>query len=69
MFQVPPTARMLDQAINITLPCWLDLIMPGMNGEETFDAIRKIMNVPVVVLSAVHQKEEIIHLFTKGVDD
>jgi DNA-binding response OmpR family regulator len=47
----------------------LDLIMPGMNGEETFDAIRKIMNVPVVVLSAVSQKEEIIRLLQKGVDD
>ncbi len=47
----------------------LDLIMPGMNGEETFEAIRKVMNVPVVVLSAVDQKEEIIRLLQKGVDD
>ncbi len=60
----------LNKLINITPSLVvLDLIMPGMTGEETFDAIRKIMNVPVVVLSAINQKEEIIHLLQKGVDD
>jgi DNA-binding response OmpR family regulator len=47
----------------------LDLVMPDMNGEETFDQIRRIMNVPVVILSAVNQKEEIIRLLQKGADD
>lgn len=60
----------LTKMINITPSLVvLDLIMPGMTGEETFEAIRKIMNVPVVVLSAVNQKEEIIRLLQKGVDD
>lgn len=47
----------------------LDLLMPDMNGEETFDSIRKITNVPVIILSAVSQKEEIVRLLQKGVDD
>lgn len=60
----------LTKLINITPSLVvLDLIMPGMDGEETFDAIRKIMNVPVVILSAVNQKEEIVRLLQKGVDD
>jgi len=47
----------------------LDLIMPDMNGEETLNAIRQAMNIPVIILSAVDQKEKIVHMLQSGVDD
>ena len=47
----------------------LDLLMPEMDGRQTLDAIRKINDIPVIVLSAVNQKEEIVNLLQKGVDD
>jgi DNA-binding response OmpR family regulator len=47
----------------------LDLLMPEMDGSETLDAIRKILDIPVIMLSAVNQKEEIVRLLQKGADD
>ncbi|EKD87744.1 MAG: hypothetical protein ACD_35C00239G0001 [uncultured bacterium] len=47
----------------------LDLLMPEMDGRQTLDAIRKINDIPVIVLSAVNQKEEIVNLLQHGVDD
>lgn len=47
----------------------LDLLMPEMDGKQTLDAIRKINDIPVIVLSAVNQKEEIVSLLQSGVDD
>lgn len=47
----------------------LDLLMPEMDGKQTLDAIRKVNDIPVIVLSAVNQKEEIVNLLEKGVDD
>lgn len=47
----------------------LDLIMPDMNGEEILHAIRQAMNIPVIILSAVNQKEKIVHMLQNGVDD
>jgi len=47
----------------------LDLLMPEMDGKQTLDAIRKVNDIPVIVLSAVNQKEEIVNLLQNGVDD
>lgn len=47
----------------------LDLLMPEMNGEETLLAIRQVMNVPVIVLSAVDDKNRIVQMLQSGVDD
>lgn len=47
----------------------LDLLMPEMDGKQTLEAIRKVNDIPVIVLSAVNQKEEIINLLEHGVDD
>ncbi len=47
----------------------LDLLMPEMDGRQTLDAIRKVNDIPVIVLSAVNQKEEIVNLLQRGVDD
>ena len=47
----------------------LDLLMPGMDGLETLAEIHKISNVPVIILSAVDQKEEIVKALRSGTDD
>ncbi len=47
----------------------LDLLMPEMDGKQTLEEIRKINDIPVIVLSAVNQKEEIVRLLENGVDD
>ncbi|MCX6055904.1 MAG: response regulator transcription factor [Chloroflexi bacterium] len=47
----------------------LDLLMPEMDGSQILDEIRKISNIPVIMLSAVNQKEEIVRLLKKGADD
>ncbi len=47
----------------------LDLLMPEMDGRQTLEAIRKVNDIPVIVLSAVSQKEEIVNLLQRGVDD
>jgi DNA-binding response OmpR family regulator len=47
----------------------LDLMMPGMDGWETFGFLRKISDVPVMVVSAVANKEEVVRALHLGVDD
>lgn len=47
----------------------LDLMMPEMDGWETFGYIRKVMDVPVVILSALAIKDEIVKALQLGVDD
>ena len=47
----------------------LDLLMPEMDGEDTLQAIRAEMNVPVLIISAINDKKVIIHLLQAGADD
>jgi Response regulators consisting of a CheY-like receiver domain and a winged-helix DNA-binding domain len=47
----------------------LDLLMPDMDGMETLDEIHKMSNVPVIILSAVDRKEDIISALRAGTDD
>jgi DNA-binding response OmpR family regulator len=47
----------------------LDLMMPGMNGWETFKTIRQVMDVPVIILSALAIKDDIVKALQLGVDD
>jgi DNA-binding response OmpR family regulator len=47
----------------------LDLLMPEMNGEKTFEEVRKIVDIPIVVLTAVTDKLEMVRLLKIGVDD
>lgn len=47
----------------------LDIMMPGMNGYEVLESIRKISNIPIVMLTAKgHQLDKIIG-FKNGCDD
>ncbi|MHC1740675.1 MAG: response regulator transcription factor [Anaerolineaceae bacterium] len=47
----------------------LDLLMPEMDGIETLEEIHKVSNVPVIILSAVDRKEDIVRALRAGTDD
>ncbi|MHB8156213.1 MAG: response regulator transcription factor [Desulfocucumaceae bacterium] len=47
----------------------LDIMMPGMDGFETFQRLRAIMDVPVIILSARSDEIDRIVGFRMGVDD
>lgn len=47
----------------------LDLMMPEMDGMETFANIRKLTPAPVVIVSAKNQKEDIVKGLQLGADD
>ncbi len=47
----------------------LDLMLPGMTGEEVLGMIRRQGNVPVIVLTAKDALSEKLELLTNGADD
>lgn len=47
----------------------LDLMMPEMDGWETFRYLRQMSHVPVIVISAVGNKEDLVRTLRMGVDD
>lgn len=47
----------------------LDLMMPEMDGWETLRNLRQFSNAPVIVLSALASKDEIVRCLYEGVDD
>jgi DNA-binding response OmpR family regulator len=47
----------------------LDLLMPEMDGLQTLAEIHKVSEVPVIMLSAVNRKEDIINALHLGTDD
>lgn len=47
----------------------LDLMMPEMDGYETFRFLRNITNAPVLIVSAKTQKEDIVDGLKFGADD
>ena len=47
----------------------LDLMMPDMDGWETYRYLRQMCDVPVIVISALGDKEKIVHALRLGVDD
>lgn len=47
----------------------LDLMMPGMDGWETYASLRKMTDVPVIVVSAITKKEEVVKGLQLGFDD
>lgn len=55
-------------AQNITLVV-LDLMMPGLSGEEVCRAIRKISRVPIIMLTARAQECDIVAGLGLGADD
>ena len=57
--------------VNLSFPdlVLLDLMMPEMDGWETIDRLRQVTNTPVIVLTAMANKENIVDCLHKGVDD
>lgn len=53
---------------NITL-ILLDLMLPGLSGEDLLKIIREKGNLPVIVLTAKDSLDEKIDLLTNGADD
>lgn len=47
----------------------LDLMMPGMDGWETYDKIRSLTDAPVIVVSADIKKENVVRGLNLGFDD
>lgn len=47
----------------------LDLMLPGLTGEELLEEIRKKGSIPVIVLTAKDSLDEKIDLLTSGADD
>lgn len=47
----------------------LDLMLPGMNGEEFLQVIRQSSSVPVIVISAKNDQASKLELLTTGADD
>lgn len=47
----------------------LDLMLPGMNGEEFLQQIRHNANIPVIVISAKNDQDTKLELLTSGADD
>jgi len=47
----------------------LDLILPGMNGQDVLANIRKYTSVPVIVLSAKDELDTKVDLLTLGAND
>ena len=55
-----------DDNINLIL---LDLMLPGKSGEDIIKDLKAKNNVPVLVMSAIHDIGKKVDLFTLGADD
>lgn len=47
----------------------LDLMMPEMDGWETLRCLREMSEVPVIIISAISAKEDVVRALKLGVDD
>jgi DNA-binding response OmpR family regulator len=47
----------------------LDMMMPEIDGKETFRNLRKVTRAPIIVVSALSSKEMIVDLLNLGTDD
>ncbi len=47
----------------------LDMMMPEMDGRETFRNLRKVTRAPIIVVSALSGKEMIVEVLNLGTDD
>ncbi len=58
--------KWMDTNPNIVL---LDLMMPEMDGWETLSQLRAITDAPIIILSALSQKDVVVRGLREGADD
>ncbi|MCW5873823.1 MAG: response regulator transcription factor [Anaerolineales bacterium] len=58
--------KWMDASPSVVL---LDLMMPEMDGWETLSQLRAISDAPIIILSALSQKENIVRGLKEGADD
>lgn len=58
--------KWMDVNPNIVL---LDLMMPEMDGWETLNKLRAVTKAPIIILSALSQKENVVRGLQEGADD
>lgn len=56
----------MERAVSLVL---LDLMLPGLSGEEVLKCIRERGNLPVIVLTAKDSLDEKVGMLTQGADD
>ena len=47
----------------------LDLMLPGLSGEEIIQEVRKVSDVPIITVSAKNEEEAKIEVLKLGADD
>ena len=47
----------------------LDIMLPGRSGDEIIRELKEKHNVPVIVMSAIHDIDKKVNLFSLGADD
>ena len=47
----------------------LDVMMPGMNGFEVCERIRRVSNIPLIMLTALNHEQEMLRGLEAGADD
>lgn len=54
--------------VNLSFPdlVLLDLMMPEMDGWETVEHLRQVSNTPVIILTALNNKENVVTCFQRG---
>jgi DNA-binding response OmpR family regulator len=62
------TEGLLVHGENISLVL-LDLMLPGRSGEDIICELKQKHNVPVIVMSAIHDVNKKVDLFSLGADD
>lgn len=58
--------RLQQQSFNLIL---LDIMLPGLTGEELLQDIRKRSSIPVIIISAKSMIEDKVNLLKLGADD
>ena len=57
---------LLDEHVDLVL---LDLMLPGLSGQEVIKEIKKKKDLPVIILTAIDKMDTKLDLFTLGADD
>ncbi len=62
------TEGLLVHGENVSLVL-LDLMLPGRSGEDIIRELKQKHNVPIIVMSAIHDVNKKVDLFSLGADD